>query len=178
MKRIQIEIEGLQPGLLMHRYPMVKVENEQLLTPEEQAEISAYRKPDSKELYLPGNAVKQALVAAASYSKGRGKGTLSKIAAATFFVEPEYIGLGVQDYVIFSASVIIKATKGRIVRHRPHLPEWKAKFALLYDETKTSKEQIKKIVEDCGQLVGVLDFRPACKGPFGRFMVTKFEEQK
>lgn len=32
-----------------------------------------------------------------------------------------------------------------------------------------------RIVDDCGTRVGLLDFRPERKGPFGRFVVTKWE---
>lgn len=65
-----------------------------------------------------------------------------------------------------------------LLRHRPRLDKWKAAFGLLYDETLMKPEQVRRIVDDCGSRVGLLDFRPERKGPFGRFMVTKWENGK
>jgi hypothetical protein len=74
--------------------------------------------------------------------------------------------------------VVIPSTKGRVLRHRPRLDAWETSFTLIFDETLMSEKQVRKIIDDCGSLVGLLDFRPERKGPYGRFMVTKWNAKE
>lgn len=177
MAKAKVTIEGTS-ALMMKRYPEVPIEGFEKKTPKEQAEISSYRIPGSKELYIPGVAVQRALTKAAAYSKGRGRASLQKVAAACLMVEPEYIGLGTDKYVVDSRPVVVPATKGRIMRHRPRIDKWKVSFKLEWDETLMDEPQIKRIVEDMGKRVGLLEFRPACNGPYGRSKVVKFIREK
>jgi len=173
MKTVEVTIEGLS-ALLMNKFPMEKIEAMEKLAIEEQAEHAAHRDPDTGELYIPGVAIYSMLVAAATYSKGRGRATLQKPAAACIIIEPERCSLGVKEYTIDSRPVVISATRGRIMRHRPRLDKWKCSFGLTYDAMLITAEQMRRIVDDGGSRVGLLDFRPAKKGPFGRFMVTNW----
>ena len=99
---------------------------------------------------------------------------MSKPAAACLLVTPEYVDLGMTQYVIDSRAVVVPVTKGRIVRHRPRIDEWKVTFNLEWDDTLLSNDELRKIVDNTGARVGLLDFRPEKKGPFGRFIVTKW----
>lgn len=36
---------------------------------------------------------------------------------------------------------------------------------------------LRAIIDDSGKRVGLGDFRPACKGPFGRFVVTNWKAE-
>ena len=173
MKKVLCEIQGVSP-LLMHAYPLQPVEGLEKMSAAEQAEASAYRDPESKGLYLPGVNVQRSLVAAATFSKGKGRASLQKTVAASVFVAPERIDLGVKDYVIDSRPVVIASTRGRIVRHRPRLDTWACEFKIEFDELLVTEAQLRRVVDDAGRLVGLLDFRPACKGPFGRFMITRW----
>jgi hypothetical protein len=178
MAIVNVKIEGLSP-LLMHRYPMTEIPGLEKKTPEEQAEHSAYRIPgDSGELYIPGVCIQRALVGAASYSKGKGRATLQKPAAACLLISPEYAGLGTKDFSIDSRPVVIAATKGRVMRHRPRIDKWSCEFILEYDDTLLSAKQVREIVDNAGSRVGLLDFRPARNGPFGRFTVTHWEAEE
>ena len=94
--------------------------------------------------------------------------------AACVLVSPEYIGLGVSKYEVDARPVVVPATKGRIMRFRPRLDEWQVTFEIEYDADLLTEIQIRKIVDDTGSRVGVLDFRPERKGPFGRFIVTSW----
>lgn len=172
MKNITVSIKGISP-LLMHRFPLEPIEAIEKKTPEEQAEIAAYRTPE-KKLYISGTAVQRAFIAAATYSKGKGRGSLQKVAAASVFVTPEYILLGQDKYEVDARAVVVPATKGRVVRYRPRFDEWKVDFNIDYDENLLTEQQLRRIVDDAGQRVGLLDFRPARNGSFGRFMVTKW----
>lgn len=174
MKRVNCTIKGVSP-LLMHRFPLIQVEGMEKKPPEEQAEIAAYRDEVTKSLYVPGVAVQRMLVAAAAFSKGKGQATLAKVVAACVFVAPEQCDLGVTAYSIDTRPVVIKSTGGRVPRHRPRFNDWSITFQLDYDETLLTEKQLRRVVDDAGQRVGLLDFRPACKGSFGRFMVTSWE---
>jgi hypothetical protein len=86
-------------------------------------------------------------------------------------VTPEYLDLGIKEYVIDSCAVVVN--KGRIVRHRPRIDHWKCKFELEYDDVLLTANQVRKIVDDAGERCGLLDYRPSKKGPFGRFCVVE-----
>lgn len=168
-----VTIKGISP-LLMHAFPLVAPEALEKKKPEEQAEIAAYRDAD-KNLYIPGMNIQRALVAAASYSKGKGRASLQKQVAACLSVNPEHVSLNTKVYTVDSRAVVVPATKGRVVRHRPRLDAWQVKFTLEWDDTLLTETNVRRIVDDAGQRVGLLDFRPEKKGPFGRYMVTSWE---
>ena len=99
---------------------------------------------------------------------------MQKTAAACLFVAPEHLILDPQSWVVDSRPVVVPATKGRIIRHRPRFDEWTASCELEWDDTLLTKEQVRRIVDDTGRNVGLLDFRPEKKGPYGRFVVTSW----
>ncbi len=175
MKQVSVTIEGLS-ALLMHAFPMQKITALEKKTPEEQAEYAAYRDPDSEELYIPGVAVQRGLIAAATYSKGKGRASLQKPVAAGVFVSPERLLLATKEYIVDARSVVIPATKGRIIRYRPRLDNWRVSFEIEFDDELITGDQLRTVVDDCGKRVGLLDFRPACKGPFGRFVVIEWNK--
>ena len=177
MAKAKVTIEGTS-ALLMKKYAEIPIEGLDKKPPAEQAEYAAYRIPGSKELYIPGVAIQRALVGAAAFSKGKGRASLQKVTAACLIVLPEYVGLGTDKYKIDSRPVVMPATKGRVMRHRPRLDNWKVTFGLEWDETLMSEEQVKRITEDMGSRVGLLEFRPSCKGPYGRSKLVKWETEK
>ena len=170
--QVSCTIDGISP-LLMHAYPLVPIEALEKKTPEEQAEYAAYRDPDGR-LYVPGVNVQRCLVNAGKFSKGKGRASLERTVAACVIVLDERIVLPQQQYVIDTRSVVIPATKGRILRHRPRFDSWSLSFSIRYDPDLLSAEQIRRVVDDAGQRVGLLDFRPEHKGMFGRFQVTSW----
>jgi hypothetical protein len=175
MKKVSCSIKGIS-GLLMHSYPMMPIEDPPIekRSIEEQAELAAYRDQETGNLYIPSTAVQRCLIGAAAYSKGKGRASLQKQTAASIFVTPDRMSLGVKTYAIDSRPVVIKATQGRIVRHRPRLDEWSVSFQIEYDENLLTEKQLRQIVDDAGTRVGLLDFRPEKKGPFGRFVVINW----
>lgn len=175
-RSIQVSIKGTS-ALLMHAYPMVEIANPPLekRPPEEQAELAAYRDPDTKDLYVPAIALQRALIAGAVYSKGKGRGSLQKQAAACLFITPERISLGTKTFSLDARPVVIPATRGRVMRFRPRLDTWQIDFELEYDESLLTENQVRQIMDDAGSRVGLLEFRPERKGPFGRFVVTAWK---
>lgn len=170
--KAQVTIKGLSP-LLMHAYPMVAIKGIDKMVPEQQAEHAAYRTPEGK-LYVPGMAIQRTLVNGAKFSKGKGRASLQGNVAACVMVTPEHVLLGQDNYTIDSRPVVVPATKGRIVRHRPRFEQWELTFDIEWDEELLSEKEIRQVVDDAGKRVGLLDFRPQNKGPFGRFIVVKW----
>lgn len=173
MRKANVTLKGIS-ALLMHAYPMEPIAGLDKKSKEAQAEYAAYRHPDNEELYVPGVAVQRGLVAAAVFSKGKGRASLQKVVAACVFVSPERISLGRKEYAIDARPVVIPATKGRIIRYRPRLDEWEISFELEWDEELITPEQMRQVVDDMGKRVGLLDFRPERKGPFGRCVVNSW----
>lgn len=154
---------------------MEKIEAIEKKPAKEQAEISCYRDSVSGNLYIPGEAIQRALVAAGLFSKGKGRASLQKTVAASVLVTPEVCDLGVKNYSIDSRSAVNPPTGGRLIRHRPRLDHWECTFYIEYDDTLLTEEQLRTVVDDTGRRVGLLDFRPQKKGMFGRFMVTEWK---
>jgi hypothetical protein len=172
--KISCTIKSLSP-LLMHSYPMIPIEALEKKSPEEQAEFSSYRDTDTGLLYIPGIAIQRAFINGATYSKGKGRLTLQKPVAACVLITPERVSLGVKDYKVDARPVVIPATKGRVMRFRPRLDEWKVTFDIEFDSNLLKESELRRVVDDTGSRVGLLDFRPEKKGPFGRFMVIDWK---
>ena len=162
-------------ALLMHAYPLVPIEALEKKSPEEQAEYAAYRDPDTGQLYIPGLAIQRCLVGGATYSKGKGRASLQKPVAACVLITPERVSLGVKEFKLDARPVVIPATKGRVMRFRPRIDEWEAMFQIEFDPDLITENQLRRVVDDSGSRVGLLDFRPEKKGPFGRFVVVQWD---
>lgn len=170
IKKVNCQIKGISP-LLMSQFPMQPIEGMEKKSPEEQAEYKAYRTP-ANELYVPAVALQRSIIGAATYSKGKGRMTLQKPVAACVQVWPEWLVLDQQTYIVDARPVVIAATKGRVVRYRPRFDEWSFICSIEYDDLLLKESELRRVVDDAGSRVGLLDFRPERKGPFGRFMVV------
>ncbi len=186
--RITVTIEGLTP-LLMNRFtdeaeitttsghtPAFRGNGRG--TPREQAEKTAYRNTKTRELHLPGPNIFAALVDAGKFHKlGKNKVTTqrSSLVPAGLLVEEIMVSLGTSDFEVDSRRVRIPATGGCVMRHRARLDRWKATFTLAVDEAMFAADFVRALVDDAGKKIGVGDYRPATRGPFGRFVVTAWE---
>jgi len=181
MKEVKVEITGTTPLLMNNPKGMIEKATKQSsrkttvqYDPKEEAEKVAY-KMDSGELYIPAEAIKGALIGAASYKK-IGKFTAKPMIAGGVIITPQKIGLLTKKYDIDLRTVVIQ--RARVVKARPTLENWKANFTLSYDETLIGDAEIIKIIlEDAGKRVGILDFRPAKLGNFGMFKVSSWVEK-
>ena len=172
-KGIKATIEGISP-LLMHSFPLLPIEALEKKSVEEQAELSAYQDENHK-LFIPGINLQRALIAGAVFSKGKGRGSLQKQVAACVMITPDRLILANQSYIVDSRPVVIPATKGRVLRHRPRFDKWGVSFDIEYDPNLLTADQVRRILDDTGSRVGLLDFRPERKGPFGRFQVISWQ---
>ena len=180
MKEINITIEGTAP-LLMNRYN-VEAELERQkgkritkkYIPKEEAEKAAYWSSSGKKLLIiPSEVIYASLLNASSFHK-IGKRSAKSILAGSIRVEPMEISLGTNKYVIDTRPVVIQ--RARVLKSRAKLETWKASFKVIYSEKLIADTQIiKTVLEEAGQRIGLMDFRPQKGGPYGTFKVTQFK---
>ncbi|MHB9019627.1 MAG: hypothetical protein ACYC3G_01980 [Minisyncoccota bacterium] len=189
--KIRVVLEGTGRGLLMHKFDMESYENQVKRskaakpTPEEEAEKVAYRlktpnESEKGQLCLPAEHFIGTLISAGAGFKQVGKGTKTYKAALSGSIDilPDFVGLTnakgepLKEYKIDSRPVCIRATKGRIIRHRPLIEAgWRAEFTMVISNDSVSLEVIKAILEEAGKSKCVGDFRPR----FGQFSVVSAE---
>lgn len=70
--------------------------------------------------------------------------------------------------------------KGFHRRVRAILTDWEASFNVVYDGDKLDDltGKLRVILEDAGERIGLLDYRPQHAGPFGTFEVTEYNIEK
>lgn len=183
---IKFVIEGISP-LLMNRFheaAQEAVSNGTRLTltgqkppPREQAEQKLYQDSDGR-CVMPGQNLLAAIVDAGRHIKsGRSKLTTMKsslIPAGISLLEFE-LPITPGKWEVDSRAVVIPSTGGRIMCHRPRFDEWRVASTAQIDESMFDKRLVRELFDLAGSRVGVGDFRPARRGPFGRFKVVSWK---
>lgn len=59
---------------------------------------------------------------------------------------------------------------------RPKFHQWAFTVTCEVDEQEISEDKVNALFEKAGRVVGLGDFRPACKGTFGMFQVVNIEK--
>lgn len=86
--------------------------------------------------------------------------------------------LHTKPWRVDTRAVVIPSTKGRVLQHRPMFDDWALEFEVELDETILDAKLLRDIVDAAGKRVGLGDFRPARKGPYGKFVVTKWNQSE
>jgi hypothetical protein len=153
-------------------------------TPREQAENASYKTKDG-EYFFPGPAIQKLLRESGSGHKLTGSRKSAKyiVSAACLVLQEAIVILGpdgkpATDFEVDSRPVVIPATKGRIMCHRPRWDEWGAVFTLRINDDLLPVEFVNQLLVEGALQLGIGAFRPEKGGPFGTFMVTKFAELK
>ncbi len=185
MVHISVEIEGISP-LILNAFTdaaagkatqgggsaIVTSEN---LSPREIAQQVLYVGADEKTLIFPGPNLFSGLVEAGKFHKvGRSKVTTARtsLIPAGIMVEEMELPLTPSKWEVDIRPVRIPVTGGRILRYRPRFDVWGFKFNLVVDKKMFTNKFVRELVDDLGSKLGVGDFRPGCKGPYGRFKVV------
>lgn len=190
--KVHVTIQGLTP-LLMNRFTEA---NEVAVsggtsvsfrgdkgTPRDQAAAKRYADGDG-QLYVPGPNIFACLIAAGTFHKaGKSKLTTMRTSLIPAGVMVEDLvclltnadGEPLTEWEVDSRSVVIPSTGGRIMAHRPRVDAWLTSFTLDIDDTMFTPNLIRAVVDDAGKKIGLGDYRPARKGPFGRFVVAKWQ---
>lgn len=195
MSVINVSIQGESP-LLMNRFTeaaaaKISAGSSSAITtgskgtPRDQAEPKLYTMPDGHPM-IPGPNVFSGLIAAGVFHKAGRKqittGTASLIPAGMFIPELECpienpFGGPVQ-WEVDSRRVVNPSTRGAMMCHRPRFDAWKISFSIRLDDSMFDEAITRKLVDDFGSKIGLGDFRPSRKGPFGRFLVVHWARQK
>jgi hypothetical protein len=184
LKVIRFEVTGVGSGLLMHNPAGMsepasdKVGPKVIPTPEVEAERGVYRMA-SGQLYLPATHFRASIIGAASGQK-IGKKSAPVIFSAGLFTLEEECPLydpedaaPLRDYEIDIRRAVVQ--KQGIRRARPLLKRWATEVIFQYEPLLLSPENIKSVFNLAGAIVGVGDYRPAKKGPFGRYSVEQIK---
>ena len=81
-----------------------------------------------------------------------------------------------QPWSVDVRPVVIPSTKGRILAFRPRFDDWRLTFEIELMTDIISAKFARNIIDDAGSKVGLGDFRPSRKGPYGRFHVVHWQE--
>ena len=60
--------------------------------------------------------------------------------------------------------------------HRPRFDAWTLNFTLDVDADMFADTLVRELLDIAGKRIGLGDFRPARRGPFGRFVVTGWKK--
>lgn len=146
-------------------------------TPLEQAEKKLYRNADG-QLFIPQPNVMRALVDGGRFHK-IGKSQVTTATSSLLFACLDIVGTEIpvvhkEPWRVDTRAVVVPSTKGRILTHRPMFDDWELSFEAVLDTSIVSERVFRMCVDDAGKRVGLGDFRPARKGPYGKFVVTEW----
>lgn len=149
-------------------------------TPREQATPKLYA-DKTGALFVPGTNIFAAIIAAGVFHKaGKTKLTTMKtsLIPAGVTIDELICPLTGSDWEVDSRSVVIPSTGGRIMCHRPRIDVWSCTFTVDLDESMFSPALVRAVIDDAGKKIGLGDYRPSRKGPFGRFVVKHWNVLK
>ncbi|OSM07377.1 hypothetical protein MAIT1_04709 [Magnetofaba australis IT-1] len=150
-------------------------------TPRETAEAKLYIGQAGKPMIPAPNLFRSIIDGGSFFKNGKSKVTTlkSSLIPACFAIEEFELPLKCKDpWMVDTRPVRIPSTGGRILAHRPCFNDWSLSFTANLDDEIISSRLLREIVDAAGVRVGLGDFRPACKGPFGKFVVTNWKEEE
>lgn len=183
-----VSICGIRP-IMLHRFgpdaiPLEKQERTGVAGNDPEEWRKTVLMTSDRQLYLEPSYIFGCLKNAAVHTK-KGRGSIQANLAATLqvmdnrilldrFVPQEPIPTDPEEDVYLDIrSVRNPATKGRNVRYRIAASEgWHTQFTIAWDKTIISTNEMKAVLNDAGQLVGLADGRSI---GYGRFSVSSFE---
>lgn len=189
--RIGITIEGSTP-LLCNRFTdaaAMKATSGQATstvgdrgTPREIAEGKLYLGAGDSRPVIPAPNILASIMEGGKFFKaGKSKITTQKSSLIPACVELEDVEYPIEHsepWTVDTRAVRVPSTGGRILCHRPCFNDWKLSFSLVLDTSIIGLKTFREIVDCAGKRVGLGDFRPQTKGPYGRYVVTRWEESE
>ena len=188
---IAVTITGTTP-LLMNRFTdeaqkaatessRTSASGRDLGTPREQAQKKVYHDEGGNVIIPQPNLLRCIMEGGRYFKIGKKQVTTQKSSLIPACVDIPAIVLKLAyrtPWDIDSRPVRIPATGGRILCHRPIFHEWSIAFEVALDTDILNPKLFREIVDAAGKRIGLGDFRPDTKGPFGKFVVTAWKEQK
>jgi len=178
--KYSVEVKGVSP-LLMNRFipeQIVETRVRRGNAKDVSVEDKLYVTEDGKP-YIPSAYIRNSLIEAgkAVQIKGKRKATYSKLLGSTLIVQPDAILINsTSGWEPFTTTAVNPATKGRVTVTRPMFKDWKLSFEVIIPDD-INEEDFAKIFDEAGRYVGIGDWRPAKKGMYGKFIVTKLARE-
>jgi hypothetical protein len=151
--------------------------------PKEQAEEKLYLSESEGKPVIPQPNLFRCFIDAGKFFKnGKSKVTTLKnsiIPSCLTLPQFEFAIVHKNPWEVDTRAVRIPSTGGRILAHRPCFHDWRLEnIEMLLDGEIMSEKLLREIVDAAGKRIGLGDFRPDCKGPFGRFVVVNWEAEE
>jgi hypothetical protein len=150
--------------------------------PKDQAASKLYVSEATGKPVIPGPNLFRCIIDAGKFFKnGKSKVTTIKnsiIPACLSVDEFEIEIVHENPWEVDTRAVRIPSTGGRILAHRPCFHDWTLSFSMNLDEEVMGERLLREIIDAAGKRIGLGDFRPDCKGPFGKFVVTSWVVDK
>jgi hypothetical protein len=186
MESVKVTIEGTTP-LLMNKFTdaaaMAATSGNRVASvgekgsPREQAEKKLYLGADGKIVIPQPNLFRCIIDGGTFFKAGKSKVTTQKSSLIPACVDIRCVEIPLisrDPWEVDTRAVRIPSTGGRILCHRPSFNDWKLEFDVDVDTEIITVKLFREILDAAGKRIGLGDFRPACKGPFGKFVVTKW----
>lgn len=188
MIEVAVTIEGVTP-LLVHAFTddaqMDATKGTRISTvkdrgtPQEQAAAHLYIGSGGTPIIPQPNLFRCILDAGKFFKAGKSKVTTQKSSLIPACVSIDEIEIPIvhkEPWSVDARPVRIPSTGGRIIRYRPCFNDWSLSFTAEIDTDIISLQLFREIVDAAGKRIGLGDFRPDCKGPFGKFVVTRWTQ--
>lgn len=201
MKLIRFHIQSLAPGMMQNPATPALLESLRTKTPlqikkditlEDDARVKVYRSEPTEtdkrqKMGVPMQNIMSCMVLAGRLVKS-GKKALSTAKDTTIYGFLEFVGEfcpfkncdanGDVPWKPFPVKGTLHngASEVAVCINRPRIPHWETYFDVKFDNKRGVDEAtLVKLVEVAGRQVGLGDWRPAKRGRFGRFIITKME---
>lgn len=150
-------------------------------TPQEVSELKLYKMTDGSPM-IPQPNLLRCLVDGGRFHKiGKSQvttATSSMLYACLDINETEIKIEHKEPWRVDTRAIVIPSTKGRVLTHRPMFDDWRLSFCADLDTSIVGAKLFRRIVDDAGKRIGLGDFRPARKGPYGKFVVENWHEHE
>jgi hypothetical protein len=152
-------------------------------TPREIALSKLYLNASEEPVIPQPNLLRCIIDAGKFFKNGKSKVTTQKsslIPACVELHDFEFPIRHTQPWSVDSRPIRNPATGGRRLAHRPRFDDWELDFSVELDTREMSERLFREIMDKAGRAIGLGDFRIDCKGPFGKFVILKWqvEDQK
>jgi len=184
---VRARLEGISPllmnamsqeQLLNIRDKVKSARNAAKPTPREEADSKVHRMPNG-EPHIPTSMLMACLIGAGQFVRLDGK---RQISTAKSTVLPGLVTIEDRWLPLTPVTWEVDIAQGRnpnggeaVCIIRPRFDEWGFDVTLSVDQSQIAIATIRELVDIAGKRVGLGDFRPKCKGTFGRFAVTRWE---
>jgi hypothetical protein len=147
-------------------------------SPREEADSKIHRMPNG-DPHIPVAMLMSCLIGAGQFVRLDGKRQVSTakstVLPGLLTIDDRWLALSPKKWEVDIAQGRNPNGGEAVCIIRPRFDEWSFNVSLSIDQSQIPLSVIRELVDIAGNRVGLGDFRPKCKGTFGRFCVVKWE---